>query len=121
MKEYSLGIGIVELRPAWKSLLMQLGLNFEEIRFSGELRPTDYAVIIVNRKPSPAEQETLASYIDQGGSLLDTGFLAAPFFAKTPQPTFTRTLFPFLENNLFKHIDLIDIFSTTFTIREAPK
>lgn len=120
MKEYSLGIGIVELRPAWKSLLMQLGLNFEEIRFSGELRPTDYAVIIVNRKPSPAEQETLASYIDQGGSLLDTGFLAAPFFAKTPQPTFTRTLFPFLENNLFKHIDLIDIFSTTFTIREAP-
>lgn len=62
---------LLEQDFGWQNMLNQTGASWSA-GFSGELRSSDASCIIINREPSETETGAIHSFLDNGGTVIDT-------------------------------------------------
>lgn len=110
----SLCIGILELTPAWISLLDQLGVWYQKVSPETE-NFNDFSLIIANKTPTNAHISKLKNYLRQGGNVIfindDLGFF--------PDKRFERKYLKRVPNDLkldgFEHIPYLDLYTEVKT------
>lgn len=112
-----LTIALLDPRPAWELLLGQLGVDWDIPGDLSALSPASHAAVICNRPLSGDSAAALEAYLRQGGAVLDTGPLFEVLFNERPNRTYLRTVYPGQTHPLFKGIDLIDLFSRHWTLK----
>lgn len=103
-------IGILELTPGWKSILDQIGVEYEEIEAFDNLL-TSYSAIIINKPVLEEVEHLLHEFNDAGGSIFETPngdtFSHARFtVTKKVKSIINNGSIPFLD-----HISFLDIYS----------
>lgn len=107
-------IGIHRLSPEWEQVLEQAGIWYEKLDYKS-ITPAQYSVIILNGKAGTSEKNMLSSYVQEGGSLLETGigglFYSASEYSRKKHHTLLNTS----DNPAFSHIPFVDIYAKAAT------
>lgn len=111
-------IGIQALDEGWTAVLDQIGVSYEKVNYSLELAQ-NYSVIIVNAIPDSQSVSELHQYMKDGGALVEMKdihpFLHRHHFRKEHP----ATLFNNTNNQDFRHIPFLDIYSEVEFHNEA--
>ena len=102
-------IGVVQLNEAWKSLLNQCGLWFEEVDFNAPLT-NNYSVIIINAKADRKQISLLSDFAEAGGSILEIAPHLFFFSNKSCTARNVKTLINDFEHVAFPHINFADLY-----------
>lgn len=116
--KHSLCIGIINLSPAWRTLLDQIGVWYEEIQSDNFLFQT-YSLVIVNSSGTGKHSAQIREYLKSGGNVIlindDYGFF--------PDKKFRKVFLTRLQNDLtlngFQHIPYLDLYTTSKTTNKA--
>ncbi|RMF56988.1 MAG: hypothetical protein D6748_12245 [Calditrichaeota bacterium] len=116
-----LKIGLLAASPVWEHLLELLGVSYA-IPSPRELPdPTKYALLILNRQIGNSEQEAIAHYLREGGSVLAIGDTFATLTQKPVQKKYLRAIIPsHTDQCTFPGLDVIDLFHTVYVCSDAP-
>lgn len=104
-------IGIQNLNRNWQIVLDQLGLWYEELNYSNEIRES-YSAIILNEKPDLAQQSKLISFVNEGGAVLE--LRGIHLFADSAQTSRAKVNRVVNTSGLaaFSHIPYLDIYGS---------
>ncbi|MEX0723943.1 MAG: polysaccharide deacetylase family protein [Gracilimonas sp.] len=111
-------IGIQELSPEWKNILIELGVWFEEAAYTDTFY-TDYSLIILNKKPNGKQFSQLKGYVESGGSVLELKDLHSFFTKREVKRSFKKTLINRTSNPAFDHIPFLDLNDEAVTHRDS--
>ncbi len=101
-----LKIGIIGLKPGWKIILDQQGLNYEAVELNKKLSPNQYSVLIVDDHKTT--KNNILHYLEMGGSILFSSKAYAQVFDKKIRSVRKKYLLSDQES-MFSSIGLIDI------------
>jgi len=103
-------IGILDLNTAWKVVLDQLGVWYEEVNFKKDLH-SSYSVIIINAVALDKKSHLLKRYLSQGGNLIFSGQDYSYFPEISFKWTYKKRVYNDLSLKGFQHIPYLDLHS----------
>jgi hypothetical protein len=116
--ERILNIGLLKDTPDWQALLGQIGVSYSVIQDSDTITPYDYSMLIVNRPITNNTVEKIKEYLNDGGAIIDTGYVIQKITGGTIHTkkcgylSTTKLPFDFLPA-------IIDVYSDTRTYTKA--
>jgi len=117
--KHRLTVGVLKAEPGWTILLQQLGVSFEEIKSDDDISPVNYSVVIINRSLSVDKYHVIEEYIKKGGAVLDQGFFHKRMRSGKIRRKRIRSLYPEMNNPVFRSVWMLDIFGTVERYTEA--